>query len=61
MRRLTQIEQQFVKEAEEGCFTVGYEDDGTPYATGAPATANLFSMEVDEHPTEDGALYTLHA
>jgi hypothetical protein len=61
MRELTKAEKQFVIEAEQGCFTVGYEDDGTPYAMGAPSTSNLFTMDVEERPTPEGAVYTLHA
>jgi len=61
MRQLTKAETTFVIEAAQGNFTVGYEDDGTPYAIGAPSTGNLFSMEVAERPTGDESVYTLDA
>lgn len=60
-RELTELEKQFVAEAEAGCFLVGYDDDGSPYALGAKATDNLFSVDVIETPDRDGAIYTLRA
>jgi len=47
-RKLTQDEKQFIKEAEAGCFTVGYEEDGSPCAYGAPDTDNLFTLDVQQ-------------
>lgn len=58
-RELTKLEKQFVADAEAGCFLVDYDDDGTPYAMGAEATDNLFSMDVVETPDQDGAIYRL--
>lgn len=46
-RALTELEQQFVVEAEAGFFAVlRSEQDGHPYAMGARKTSNLFSMAV---------------
>lgn len=47
-RKLTALEETFVKEAWAGHFTVHYLADGRPYALGACRTGNLFSMEVTE-------------
>lgn len=60
-RKLTQLEEQFVKEAEEGSFTVHYTEKGTPYAMGAVKTGNLFSMEVQEslEPDRESSVYFL--
>jgi hypothetical protein len=52
-RQLTEIEQQFVKDAKAGYFGLGYDNNGAPFALGAEDTGNLFSMEVDSAP--DGA------
>lgn len=49
-RPLTDIEQQFVKDAEAGMFGVAFDDNGAPFAHGAEDTDNLFSMEVDSLP-----------
>ena len=49
-RPLTEKEQKFVKDAEEGYFSVGYDDNGAPFAHGAEDTDNLFSMEVKSAP-----------
>jgi hypothetical protein len=46
-RDLTERELQFVKEAKEGGFLTGYDDNGAPFAQGAEGTDNLFSMEVE--------------
>lgn len=59
---LSELEQQFVAEAEDGCFAVlRDENDGHPYAMGAPKTGNLFSMAVTEipDPAGDGSIYEL--
>lgn len=61
-RALTELEQQFVSEAEDGGFAVlRNEDDGHPYAMGAPKTGNLFSMDVIEipDPLNGGSIYEL--
>lgn len=62
-RKLTDLEQQFVKEAEANYFTVEYEDDGSPCAYGAPDTHNLFSLDVldvqQERIGPDESLYYL--
>lgn len=62
-RELTNIEQQFVKEAEAGYFRIEYEDDGSPCAYGAPDTHNLFSLDVldvrQERISKDESLYYL--
>lgn len=59
-RPLRDIERIFVKEANEGGFTILYEDDGTPYALGATHTSNCFSMDVVEKPDgDDSATYHL--
>ena len=62
LRPLTALEQQFVKEAEDGCFAaLRDEADGHPYAMGAPRTSNLFSMAVIEipDPLNGGSIYEL--
>ena len=60
-RKLTKLEEQFVKEGEAGLFGVAIDDDGYPFAMGAPHTANLFSMEVEEidDPYNKGSVYRL--
>lgn len=61
-RELTELEQQFVKEAEAGYFLVDYDLSGAPCAMGAPDTKNLFTMDVDEEADgPDSAIYTLHS
>lgn len=62
MRPLTELEQQFVKEAEAGHFAVlRHEDDGHPYAMGARKTGNMFDMAVIEidDPHNGGSIYEL--
>lgn len=57
-RELTELEKQFIKEAEAGYFLVDYDEDGSPLAMGAPATDNLFSMDVEEKADgKDGSIY----
>lgn len=55
------IERDFIEQAEEGCFLVGYFDDQRPYALGAKNTGNLFSMRVLEEDDicSDGSVYFL--
>lgn len=55
-RPLTDKEKEFVRQAEEGCFDIHFDEKGEPFAYGAPATGNLFSAEldVDEQPEQDG-------
>lgn len=36
-----------MKEAEDGYFDVGFDDNGSPFALGAEGTDSLFSMEVE--------------
>lgn len=47
---LTETQQKFIDEAEEGYFRVGIDDSGRPYAMGADRAGNLFSMRVREEP-----------
>lgn len=60
-RELTELEEQFISEAEKEFFEVGYDEGGFPYAMGAEKTGNLFSMEVIETPDHrsEGSFYTL--
>lgn len=60
-RALTEIEKQFVKEANDGGFSVDYDEEGAPYALGADKTGHLFSMDVVETPERayGGSCYTL--
>ncbi|MHB1826647.1 MAG: hypothetical protein ACYCV6_03000 [Steroidobacteraceae bacterium] len=62
LRPLTELEQQFIKEAEDGCFAMlRDETDGLPYAMGASNTSNLFSLAVVEipDPLNGGSIYEL--
>lgn len=54
-RTLTDLEKQFVTEAEAGGFGLSYDDDGKPYAQGADKTGNLFSMDVEEKSDGEGS------
>lgn len=54
IRPLTDAEKEFVKEAEELCFDVAYQDDGTPFAMGATENGHAFSMHVLENEEPDG-------
>lgn len=48
-RALSELEQQFVTEAEDGCLAVlRDENDRHPYTIGAPKTGNLFSPAAAE-------------
>jgi len=60
-RPLTELEKLFIKEAEKGCFGAAIDDNGAPFALGAPGTGNLFSMDVIENddPYNKGSIYTL--
>lgn len=60
-RKLTELEKQFMKEGDKGCFGVAIDDDGFPFAMGARHTQNLFSMEVEEidDPYNKGSIYRL--
>ena len=58
-RKLTDLEEKFVKEANDGFFDVGYDENGAPYAIGAQLTKNLFSMEVKEVDYDDWGMYFL--
>ena len=60
-KKLTSIEKKFVREAQAGGFTVGFCDNGEPYAMGAEKTGTLFSMEVEEapEPNDQGSCYIL--
>ena len=53
-RKLTEIEQAFVKEAEEAYFTVEYTSSGDPFALGADTNTSCFSMVVTEQPDHEG-------
>lgn len=53
-RPLTADEQQFVKEAEEACFTVEFHESGYPIATGADHNSQCFSGNVEEKRDGDG-------
>jgi len=57
--KLSPVGKQFLVEAAAGHFCYQAED-GEVCAWGAPGTANLFSMAVDEQTLADGSsLYTL--
>lgn len=59
-RKLSKIEEQFVKEAKEGHFDLSYnEGSGNPIALGAHSTDNLFSMEVVEERNGQTSFYFL--
>lgn len=61
-RKLTLDEEAFVKQAELGSFSVGFTDDGTPYAMGARATGNLFDSDLnvkEGHDPDGGSTYWL--
>jgi hypothetical protein len=58
--KLSPVGKQFLVEAAAGHFCYQAED-GEVCAWGAPGTANLFSMSVNEIPQADGSsLYTLN-
>lgn len=62
LRPLTELEKQFVAEAEAGYFTVlRHEVDGHPYAMGATKAGNLFDVPVIEidDPHNGGSIYEL--
>ncbi len=54
-RSLTEDEQQFVKDADAGGFTVDYDEHGAPFAVGATRTGNLFEGDVEEREDRDGS------
>ena len=53
-RKLTEEEERFVKEANDGYFTVEYTATGEPYAVGADHNDHMFSGNVIEKRDGDG-------
>lgn len=59
VRALTDLEKQFIEEAEKGGFLPGLMEDGSPFAYGAENTGDLFSMETESAPDQDDWIYFL--